>query len=105
MPAEELAWCVVGVELAEDESATVEEDDERVGASGFFRGVVPCGERPGGAIDDQIPHGACGSRWAVQHGELASVGVAGFGWREDPQRGAPRRSSSERPSCISGSRV
>jgi hypothetical protein len=79
---QEPAGRIVGVQVAEDEPAPVEEDDERVRPSALFGGVVPRGERAAGAVDEQISHSSHGNRRAVRHGDLATEGLAGFGWRE-----------------------
>jgi hypothetical protein len=77
----------VGVQIAEDEPATVEVDHERVRPSVLFGSVVPRGEWPGGAFDEQIPHGTYGGRRAVRHGDPARVRLAGFDEGEGFKRG------------------
>jgi hypothetical protein len=78
----------VGVQVAEDEPAAVEVDYERMRPFALFGSVVPRGERPGGAFDEQTPHGAYGSRRAVGHGDPAPVRLAGFDQGEGLKRGS-----------------
>ena len=68
----------MGVQIAEDEPATVEVDHERMRPSVLFGSVVPRGEWPRGAFDEQIPHGTYGGRRAVGYGDPAPVRLAGF---------------------------
>ena len=78
----------MGVQVAEDESATVEEDDEWVRPSAFFGGVVPRGDWPVGPVDDQIPHSTNGGRPANVQAYPAPVRLACLGRGEGLQRGS-----------------
>ena len=78
----------MGVQVAEDEPAAVEKDDEGVRTAGFRRGVEPRGESPGGAVYRQIPHGAHADRGTVGDGDLAAVRLTRIGRREGLQGGS-----------------
>ena len=69
--AEEPARRVVGVQIAHDEPATVEKQDQGSFMLAFFcRRVESGGERPRGAVYREVPHGPHRSRRSVRHGDL-----------------------------------